>query len=140
MALTLMDTDVLIRLRADDPLIGAKARDLLAARFQAGQLAVSAASFNEVSRLVERGVVELDVPVLDWCRRCLEGGIRLLPLSVEIAVAAPQLKQDGFHGDPFDQLIAATAITRGCELATTDKSIIAWAEQSGKLAVLKARE
>ncbi len=139
MALTLLDTDVLIRLRTDDPLLGATAREMLAERFESQMLAVSPASFNEVSRLVERGVIELAVPVLDWCRRCLDGGIRLLPLSVEIVAAAPWLRGRGFHGDPFDQLIVATAIDQSCGLATTDKSIISWAAQSGGLTVLNAR-
>jgi len=135
-----MDTDVLIRLRADDLLIGVKAKEQLAERFEAGQLAVTAASFNEVSRLVEKGVIELDMPVRDWCRRCTDGGIRLLPLSVEIAVAAPQLTRQGFHGDPFDQIIVATALDRRCPLVTTDRSIVAWAGQSTGLEVLNARK
>lgn len=137
--LTLLDTDVLIRLRTDDPLLGAKAKELLAERFESQALAVSPASFNEVSRLAERGVIELAMPVLDWCRRCLDGGIRLLPLSVEIVAAAPWLQRQGFHGDPFDQLIVASAIDQSCGLATTDRSIISWADQSGALAVLNAR-
>ena len=87
--LTLLDTDVLIRLRTDDPLLGPEARQLLAERFESQMLAVSPVSFNEVSRLAEKGVIELAMPVLDWCRRCLDGGIRLLPLSVEAAAAAP---------------------------------------------------
>ncbi|MCY4133983.1 MAG: type II toxin-antitoxin system VapC family toxin [bacterium] len=139
MALTLLDTDVLIRLRTDDPLLGVAAREVLAELFDSQLLAVSPASFNEVSRLVERGVIELTVPVLDWCRRCLDGGIRLMPLSVEIVAAAPWLKRRGFQGDPFDQLIVATAVNQGCGLATTDRSIISWADQSGELTVLNAR-
>ena len=137
--LTLLDTDVLIRLRTDDPLLGPEARQLLAERFESQMLAVSPASFNEVSRLVEKGVIELAMPVLDWCRRCLDGGIRLLPLSVEAAAAAPWLKRRGFHGDPFDQLIVASAIEQGSSLATTDKSIISWAERTEELKVLNAR-
>ena len=137
--LTLLDTDVLIRLRTDDPLLGTKTKELLAERFDSQLLAVSPVSFNEVSRLAEKGVIELALPVLDWCRRCLDGGIKLIPLSVEVVAAAPWLQRRGFHGDPFDQLIVATAIEQGCGLATTDKSIIAWAEQSDELAVLNAR-
>ena len=36
----------------------------------------------------------------------------------------------GFHNDPADQLIVATAMLAGMRLATTDRRIIGWAERT----------
>lgn len=36
----------------------------------------------------------------------------------------------GFHNDPADQLIVATAMPAGMRLATTDRRIITWAQRT----------
>ena len=36
----------------------------------------------------------------------------------------------GFHSDPADQLIVATAMLAGMRLATTDRQIIGWAQRT----------
>ena len=36
----------------------------------------------------------------------------------------------GFHRDPADQLLVATAMLAGMRLATTDEKIIGWAQRS----------
>lgn len=137
--LTLLDTNVLLRLRSGDALIGAQTRERLRTGAEHNELAVSAVSFHEVSRLCRDGTVNLDVPILDWCRRCVTSGVVAIPVGWEIAAAAPLLADVGFYGDPFDQTIVATAIQQGIPLATTDRAILDWAGQSGQLHVLNAR-
>ena len=39
---------------------------------------------------------------------------------------------NGFHKDPMDQFITATAIDQHCQLANQDLAIKAWAEVHGK--------
>jgi len=138
--LTLLDTNVLIRLRSGDALIGDQTRERLRSGAEQGALAVSAVSFHEVSRLCRDGIVSLDMSILDWCRRCVTSGVVAIPVGWEIAVAAPQLANEGFHGDPFDQTIVATAIHQGIPLVTTDRAILGWANDSGQLDVLNARK
>jgi PIN domain nuclease of toxin-antitoxin system len=52
-------------------------------------------------------------------------GVRLLPLTPEIAAASTQLPGT-FHKDPADQMIVATAIVQGLPLLTMDAKIIAY--------------
>lgn len=138
--LTLLDTNVLIRLRSGDPLIGPRTRQLLREAAEQKSLAVSAVSFHEVSRLSRDGVINLNMPVYDWCRRCIGSGVIAIPIGWEIAAAAPLLADEGFHGDPFDQTIVATAIGQGIPLVSTDKAMLEWADQTGQLEVLNARK
>lgn len=49
--------------------------------------------------------------------------MKSLPVTAEIATVAGQLSEEGFHGDPADRLIAATAIVNSCPLLTKDKRI-----------------
>ena len=138
--LTLLDTNVLIRLRSGDPLIGSRTRQHLREGAEQQALAVSAASFHEVSRLCRDGAISLNMPILEWCRRCVTSGVAAIPVGWEIAAAAPLLADDGFHGDPFDQTIVATAIRQGIPLATTDRAILDWANQTDRLEALDARK
>jgi PIN domain nuclease of toxin-antitoxin system len=137
--LTLLDTNVLIRLRSGDTLIGTQARQHLRTGAEQNELAVSAVSFHEVSRLSRDGVVSLNMPIVDWCRRCVTSGVLVVPVGWEIAAAAPLLADEGFHGDPFDQTIVATAIRQGIPLITTDRAILDWAGKSGHLETIDAK-
>lgn len=137
---TLLDTNVLIRLRSGDPLIGPQTRQLLREEAEQRSLAVSAVSFHEVARLCRDGIINLNLPVFDWCRRCVSSGVLAIPVGWQIAAAAPLLADEGFHGDPFDQTIAATAIGQEIPLVTTDRAMLKWADQTGQLEVLNARK
>jgi len=59
-----------------------------------------------------------------WVRSALGlGGVRVLPLGPEAAVAAGLLARDGFPGDPADRMIYATARIAGVRLATKDRAL-----------------
>ena len=91
---------------------------------QADDLGVSAISCWEVAKLVELGRLALDRPVLDWLQVALAyPGVRLLPLSPEVAVGSTTLPGT-FHRDPADQIIVATARARGCRVITSDRKIL----------------
>jgi PIN domain nuclease of toxin-antitoxin system len=49
-------------------------------------------------------------------------GVQLLNLTLPIVVNSTQLS--GFHSDPFDQVIVATARINGCPLLTVDGKIL----------------
>lgn len=53
-------------------------------------------------------------------------GIKLLPLSPEIAIESTQLPGT-FHKDPADQIIVATARINNCRLLTVDAKILSYA-------------
>lgn len=52
-------------------------------------------------------------------------GTTLLDLSPHVAVESTRLP-GGFHRDPADQIIVATARLQGCALVTADQSILAY--------------
>lgn len=78
----------------------------------------------EISTKVAAGKLELDRDLDLWVRQSLaRPPIALLEITADIAVAAGRLGLQGFHGDPADRLIVATAIELGVELVTKDKNI-----------------
>lgn len=86
-------------------------------------LAVSAISVWEIAKLVERDRLSLSLPVEEWLTVALSyPGIRLIPLTPEIAVASTQLPQP-FHRDPADQIIVATSRVLNAPLLTMDLAI-----------------
>ena len=91
-----------------------------------GGIGVSAISCWEVAKLVERGRLELDRPVLAWLRAALASpGVQVLALTPEVAAESAALPGT-FHRDPADQIIVATARIHGCRLATSDGKILAY--------------
>ncbi len=78
----------------------------------------------EISTKVAQGKLELDRDVGLWVRHALaRPALQLLALTAEIAVTAGQLGLAGFHGDPADRLIVASALHYGTQLVTKDRTI-----------------
>lgn len=95
-------------------------------RHESEGLGISAISCWEVAKLVELGRLTLPFPVEEWLSRALmEPGIRLLPLTPQIAVESTRLPPP-FHRDPADQIIVSTARVYGCPLVTVDGRIRAY--------------
>ncbi|MDE0236019.1 MAG: hypothetical protein OXN95_02200 [bacterium] len=65
--------------------------------------------------------------------RLLSDGLREIAPTGDLMVHAVQLEDEGFHKDPMDRMIVATALQGGFQLATADAQIIAWANQTGRL-------
>lgn len=87
---------------------------------------VSAISCWEVAKLAERGRLALPNPVDEWLSLALGyPGVRLIELSPAISVASTQLPE-GFHRDPADQIIVATARMNNCRLVTSDEKIVSY--------------
>lgn len=139
MMLTL-DTNVLIGVTLDDDRIGSSFRAEVDRLASERKLAVSSAVILEMVRLDRGGAVSLGMPPLEWCRSLLQAGIVDIPIDYRIAAEAMLLEERGFHPDPMDQVIAATAIVCGHELATLDEDITAWAELNPELQLVDPRQ
>ncbi len=88
---------------------------------RADTVGVATISAMEVAALVQRERITLDTEVRPWVAQALAlEGVRELPLTAEIAVAAGSLGSD-FVGDPADRIIYATAIVNGSKLVTRDR-------------------
>jgi len=90
----------------------------------ATRVGVSPVSCWELATKVAKGRLVLDREVDVWVRQALaHPRAELVPLTAEIAVAAGLLGRQGFHGDPADRMIAATALHHGVLLVTRDRAI-----------------
>jgi PIN domain nuclease of toxin-antitoxin system len=93
---------------------------------EAGGLGASAISCWEVAKLVEYGRLVLPCSAADWFDQALAyPGVRLLDLTPRIALESTQLPA-GFHRDPADQIIVATARVYDCPLLTADSKILVY--------------
>jgi PIN domain nuclease of toxin-antitoxin system len=78
----------------------------------------------EFAMLLAKGRIQIDRPALDWLQTALaEPRVELLPLTPSIAVQSTRLGV-GFHGDPADGLIVATAQIEGVPLVTKDQRML----------------
>ena len=119
----LLDTHVWIWwLTADSPLARTE-REALDRAAENRELHLAAISLWEAQVLHARKRVELPVPFADWISTAADPRmLTLLPLDVDVVIAADSLPA-GFHGDPADRLIVATARAHGMPLATHDAAI-----------------
>lgn len=92
---------------------------------QSSGLGISMISCWEIAKLVEKDRLSFDYPVNEWLELALAyPGIELIDLSLPIILQATSLK--GFHNDPADQIIVATAKVLNVPLLTQDTKILAY--------------
>ena len=93
--------------------------------YQFQGLGISMISCWEVAKLVEVGRLTLSISVEEWLQGALAyPGVQLLDLTIPIIVESTRLT--GFHRDPADQIIVATARIYGYPLLTADAKILAY--------------
>lgn len=117
--LLLLDTHAFLWWIGDEPALGPRAREAIAA--PANVVFVSAATAWEIA--VKREAGKLDAPgeVGAWIR---DGGFTELAIEVEHAVASAGLPRH--HGDPFDRLLIAQARLEDLTLVTSDPEILGY--------------
>ena len=130
----LLDTHVWIwLLDGDTRRIGTRTRRLLDQAHARAALRVSPVSIFEVSALHTSGRLTLSRSLEQWLDAAIDGaGIRLAPMSREVAVDAGLLPRD-LVGDPMDRLLVATARQADATLVTADGKILDYAAASGNI-------
>ncbi len=94
-----------------------------------GNVRLSAMSIWEVGMLESKGRIRLGMDCLDWVRQALDrSGVVVVPMSPEILVASTRLP-GGFHGDPADHIIIATARELQARLVTADEAMKEYGDQ-----------
>ena len=89
------------------------------------QPAICDISLWEVAKLVSLGRLKMDRDVEVWLDQAVEEtGLEVIPIDAAIAARSNRIAAN-FHGDPADQLIAATALERGVPLVTADEKLLA---------------
>ncbi|MGB6977060.1 MAG: type II toxin-antitoxin system VapC family toxin [Gammaproteobacteria bacterium] len=125
----LLDTHVWIWLMEGSPGLNYRQQKTINEAARQSMVCIAAISVWEVAMLVKKGRIKLEKPLLAWVQEALAlPGIELKPLTPEIAVESSQLP-DGFHGDPADRLIVATARMHRLTLLTHDQKILDYAKK-----------
>lgn len=78
----------------------------------------------EIAMTIDAGGFRSDRPVSEWLEQAAATQpFALAPLTADIAAVAVELGREGFHGDPADRMIYATARVLDLPLLTADASI-----------------
>ena len=118
----LLDTHIWIWWVHDDARLTQTHRTHLQAHESDG-LGVSIYSCWEVAKLVEYERLTIACDLKQWFKLALAyPGIKLLDLTLPIAIESTKLT--GFHKDPADQIIVATARILGISLLSADDKIL----------------
>lgn len=137
MSAVLLDTHALVWLLSGNERLGGNARMRIEQAAVAEEVLVAAITPWEIAMLVAKGRLTLNRDVGEWIEAAFSlPGLRLAPLSPEVAVASARLPGE-LHGDPADRMIVATARHHGATLVTEDGLLLAYAQQ-GHLLALRA--
>jgi PIN domain nuclease of toxin-antitoxin system len=98
-------------------------------------LFVSSISLWEIAMLVSKERLKLTMDTRIWLEKFLKI-THTIVLEIDPDIAVKSTSLDGFHGDPADRIIVATAIQKKTKLVTADKSILKYCK-SNKIDFLK---
>jgi PIN domain nuclease of toxin-antitoxin system len=124
----ILDTHIWIWWVDEHPKLSRQNRERIEAN-QASGLGVSIISCWEIAKLVEKNRLTFDCPLEEWLELALDyPGIQLLQLTLPIILESTRLS--GFHADPSDQIIVATARVSGLSLLTQDQKILNYLQKN----------
>lgn len=116
----LLDTHIALWALTDDPKLSRTAKELISD--PANSAAVSVVTLWEIgikNALRRSRPAQLPFSASETLQLFEEAGFRLLPVTAAHAVTVEEL--DPLHGDPFDRLLVAQALTEPLRLVTCDK-------------------
>jgi len=119
-----IDTHIWIWAAQGEDRLSTAQADALKKASEEDALVLSTISLWEVAMLIDRGRIKTKRTAHEWIHAALTiRPIRLANLTPSIACQAFDLPK-GFHKDPADRIIAATALDHDVPLVTSDKQII----------------
>jgi PIN domain nuclease of toxin-antitoxin system len=121
-----LDTHVWIWWVSEPRLVSAAARKLMEQSIKEQSVHISCISSWEVAMLVDRGRLQLTMPVEDWVENAEAlPFFNFVPVTNSIALKSVCLPTP-FHSDPADRIIIATAIAMGATVITKDHKILGY--------------
>ena len=119
----LLDTHAWIWWVDQDARLGAKTIAVLDSLSRDQRRLLCDISLWEVAMLVERGRLELDLPLGEWLDAAAHPrSVQIVSITPQIAAAVASLP-DSFHRDPADRLIVATSRVLGLPVLSHDRLI-----------------
>jgi PIN domain nuclease of toxin-antitoxin system len=117
----LLDTHILIWILNDDPALSEGARSQLTS---ASQIFVSIASLWEIAIKVSLNKLKNDL--IETQHDIEEFNFKILPITQEHILTLSRLAR--VHGDPFDRMLIAQAMSEPLHLITADKQLAAYSD------------
>lgn len=132
----LLDTHALLWWQAEPEVkrLSARARRAIA---DASVVLVSPISCWETTMLLLKGRIALDRDVYQWVRDLLaQDHLAEAPLTPQTAIAGGLLAEEGFHGDPADCLLYATARALRVPFVSKDRVMRDYARENRDVTVV----
>ncbi len=121
----LLDTHVWYWLMEAPKKVPAKVKRVLR-QMGAAPFGLSAISLWEIAKLDEKRKIDFKIQMDHWMNDALNPQfVQKIELDEQIAVESTRLPE-GFHRDPSDQIIVATARVHNLTLITADRKILAY--------------
>jgi len=124
----LLDTHVWIWLASGNSILSLSTRNAINRAKEREHLFISPISIWEISMLVERKRIALEMDVSDWLNQWIESpGIQIAQFSIPVALLSNRLP-GSLHNDPADRILIATAYHENAVLITADGKILSYAK------------
>lgn len=120
----LLDTHIAVWMLTGNERIGGVARDLI--EDDRNQPLVSAVSIWEIAIKHQLRREDMPMPPKHAIELCGAAGFELLPVLPTHAAAVGELP--AIHGDPFDRLLVAQAMTEPVRLVSRDRKLAAYSD------------
>jgi len=117
----LVDTQVVIWLAIDPGKLSRPATQAIRAARSSDGVAISDKTLWELAMMFARGRIAASISVRDLLEETQRTFV-VLPITAAVAERSVMFSKS-FPSDPADQIIAATAITKGLKLVTADAQI-----------------
>ena len=119
----LLDTHAWIWSHSATKLLSDDVKNLIK-KSRTDQRAIASISIWEFAMMVAKGRIKVKIEPKRWLNNAIgNSGLLVIELTPEIAVESCNLP-GGFHKDPADQIIVATARTHNLTLLTKDRKIL----------------
>lgn len=115
-----LDTHAWVWWVTNDRRLSRRAKTTIDKALSRGELHLSMISIWEMAKKVEKGQIALDRPLDEWIEDALStDGLQVADMTRPILLDSCRLPLP-FHGDPADQIIAATTRSLSATLVTKD--------------------